>query len=291
MHSHYARGLALTFAGVLAVTPDTLLVRLIDTDPWTMVFWRGLGIAAGLTLLVGAVEGREGVRNIFRFGPRRLLGVALLVVVSNCFVWALALTAAANVLVVLAGSPLAAALIGRLFLGEPVPRRTWAAAIAVACGVAVIFADDLESGRFAGNLCAAAAAVSLAAYFVLLRSIRAASTLPVPIWGNLAAAFLAFPLASPYSVPQSGIVWMVLLAGLVLPVGIALISTGPRYIPAAEVGLLLLLETLLGPLWVWLGTGETPTPAVLAAGAVIVVALAMNSALGLRSAARREMVP
>ncbi len=291
MHSHYARGLALTFVGVLIVTPDTLLVRLVDTDPWTLVFWRGVGIAAGLTLLVGAIEGQEGVRNIFRFGPRRLLGVALLVVVSNCFVWALALTTAANVLVVLASSPLAAALIGRLFLGEPVPRRTWAAAIAVACGVAVIFADDLESGRFAGNLCAAAAAVSLAAYFVLLRSIRAASTLPVPIWGNLAAALLAFPLASPYSVPQSGIVWMVLLVGLVLPAGIALISTGPRYIPAAEVGLLLLLETLLGPLWVWLGTGETPTPAVLAAGAVIVVALAMNSALGLRSAARREMVP
>ena len=291
MHSQYARGLALTFVGVLIVTPDTLLVRLVDTDPWTLVFWRGVGIAAGLTLLVCAVEGREGVRNIFRFGPRRLLGAALLVVVGNCFVWALALTTAANVLVVLAGSPLAAALIGRLFLGEPVPRRTWAAAVAVAGSVALIFADDLESGRFAGNLCAAAAAVALAAYFVLLRSIRAASTLPVPIWGNLAAALLAFPLASPFSVPETGIVWMVLLAGLVLPVGVALISTGPRYIPAAEVGLLLLLETLLGPLWVWLGTGEAPTPAVLAAGAVIVVALAMNSVVGLRSAARREMPP
>jgi len=87
------------------------------------------------------------------------------------------------------------------------------------------------------------------------------------------------------------VLWLVLMAGLLLPAGIGLISTGPRYIPAAEVGLLLLLETLLGPLWVWLGTGETPTKAVLAAGAVIVAALAMNSALGLRSAARREMPP
>lgn len=291
MHSHYARGLALTFAGVLAVTPDTLLVRLIDADPWTMVFWRGLGIAAGLTVIVRAVEGREGVRNIFRFGPRRLLGAALLVVVSNCFIWALALTAAANVLVVLAGSPLAAAVIGRVFLGELVPRRTWAATVAVVGGVAIIFADDLESGRLAGNLCAAGATVALAAYFVLLRSIRAASTLPVPIWGNLAAALLAFPLASPLSVSGTGALWLVLAAGVMLPAGIGLISTGPRYIPAAEVGLLLLLETLLGPLWVWLGTGETPTPAVLAAGAVIVAALAMNSALGLRSAARTEMPP
>lgn len=291
MHSHYARGLALTFAGVLAVTPDTLLVRLIDADPWTMVFWRGLGIAAGLTVIVRAVEGWAGVRNIFRFGPRRLLGAALLVVVSNCFIWALALTAAANVLVVLAGSPLAAAVIGRLFLGEPVPRRTWGATVAVVGGVAMIFADDLESGRLAGNLCAAGATVGLAAYFVLLRSIRAASTLPVPIWGNLAAALLAFPLASPLSVSGTGALWLVLAAGVMLPAGIGLISTGPRYIPAAEVGLLLLLETLLGPLWVWLGTGETPTPAVLAAGAVIVAALAMNSALGLRSAARTEMPP
>ena len=291
MRSHYARGLALTFAGVLAVTPDTLLVRLVDTDPWTMVFWRSLGVAAGLTVIVRAVEGREGVRNIFRFGPRRLLGAVLLVAVGHCFIWALALTAAANVLVVLAGSPLAAAVIGRLFLGEPVPRRTWAAAVAVAGGIAVIFADDLESGRFAGNLCAAVATVALAAYFVLLRSIRSASTLPVPIWGSLAAALTALPFASPFAVSETGVLWLALMAGLLLPAGVALISTGPRYIPAAEVGLLLLLETLLGPLWVWLGTGETPTPAVLAAGAVIVAALAMNSALGLRSAARREMVP
>ena len=291
MRSQYARGLALTFAGVLAVTPDTLLVRLVDADPWTLVFWRGLGIAGALSVIVWAVEGREGVRNIFRFGPRRLLGAALLVVVSHCFIWALALTAAANVLVVLAGSPLAAAIIGRLFLGEPVPVRTWIAAVAVAGGIAVIFADDLEGGRFAGNLCAAIATVGLAAYFVLLRSIRAASTLPVPIWGNLAAAAVALPFASPFSVPETGILWLALMACLLLPAGIGLISTGPRYIPAAEVGLLLLLETLLGPLWVWLGTGETPTTAVLAAGAVIVAALAMNSALGLRSAARREMPP
>ena len=291
MHSHYARGLTLTFVGVLVVTPDTLLVRLVDADPWTTVFWRGLGIAGALGVIVWAVEGREGVRNIFRFGPRRLLGAALLVVVSHCFIWALALTAAANVLVVLAGSPLAAAIIGRLFLGEPVPVRTWIAAVAVAGGVAVIFADDLQGGRFAGNLCAAIATVGLAGYFVLLRSIRATSTLPVPIWGNLAAAAVALPFASPFSVSETGILWLVLMACLLLPAGIGLISTGPRYIPAAEVGLLLLLETLLGPLWVWLGTGETPTPTVLAAGAVIVAALAMNSALGLRSAARREMPP
>ncbi len=289
MRSRYLHGLALTFAGVLAVTPDTLLVRLIDTDPWTMVFWRGLGIAAGLTAIVCAVEGRAGFRNIFRFGPRRLLAAALMVAVSFAFMWALALTSVANVLVVLAGSPLAAALLGRLILGDPVPLRTWAAAVIVAGGVAVIFAEDLQGGRFAGNLCAAMAAVGLAAYFVLLRSIRAASTLPVPIWGNLAAALLALPLAAPFSLSQAGALWMVLLAGLLMPVAIGLISTGPRYLPAAEVGLLLLLETLLGPLWVWFGVGETPTPAVLAAGAVIVAALAMNSALGLRFAARREI--
>lgn len=291
MQSHYARGLALTFVGVLAITPDTLLVRLVAADPWTLVFWRGLGIAAGLAVIVSVVEGREGVRNIFRFGPRRLLGAALMAVTGNCFIWALALTAAANVLVVLAGSPLAAAVIGRIFLGEPVPVRTWIAAAAVAGGVAVIFADDLESGRIAGNLCAAIATIGLAAYFVLLRSIRAASTLPVPIWGNLAAALAVLPFASPFAVSETGALWLALMAVLLLPAGVALISTGPRYIPAAEVGLLLLLETLLGPLWVWLGTGETPTKAVLAAGAVIVAALAMNSALGLRSAARREMPP
>ncbi len=291
MRSHYARGLTLTCIGVLAITPDTLLVRLVDADPWTLVFWRGLGIATSLAVILWAVEGRAGMRNIVRFGWRQVLGAALMVIVSHCFIWALALTAAANVLVVLAGSPLAAALIGRIFLGEPVPYRTWVAAVVVAGGVAAIFADDLERGRLAGNLCAAVAVLGLAAYFVVLRSIRAVNTLPVPIWGNLAAAFAALPFASPFAVSQTATLWLVLMACVLMPVGIGLISTGPRYIPAAEVGLLLLLETLLGPLWVWLGTGEAPTVAVLAAGTVIVAALAMNSLLGLRSAARREMPP
>ncbi|MCY4231963.1 MAG: DMT family transporter [Alphaproteobacteria bacterium] len=291
MRSHYARGLTLTCIGVLAITPDTLLVRLVDADPWTLVFWRGLGIATSLAVILWAVEGRAGMRNIVRFGWRQVLGAALMVIVSHCFIWALALTAAANVLVVLAGSPLAAALIGRIFLGEPVPYRTWVAAVVVAGGVAAIFADDLERGRLAGNLCAAGAVLGLAAYFVVLRSIRAVNTLPVPIWGNLAAAFAALPFASPFAVSQTATLWLVLMACVLMPVGIGLISTGPRYIPAAEVGLLLLLETLLGPLWVWLGTGEAPTAAVLAAGTVIVAALAMNSLLGLRSAARREMPP
>ncbi len=291
MRSHYARGLTLTCIGVLAITPDTLLVRLVDADPWTLVFWRGLGIATSLAVILWAVEGRAGMRNIVRFGWRQVFGAALMVIVSHCFIWALALTAAANVLVVLAGSPLAAALIGRIFLGEPVPYRTWVAAVVVAGGVAAIFADDLERGRLAGNLCAAVAVLGLAAYFVVLRSIRAVNTLAVPIWGNLAAAFAALPFASPFAVSQTATLWLVLMACVLMPVGIGLISTGPRYIPAAEVGLLLLLETLLGPLWVWLGTGEAPTVAVLAAGTVIVAALAMNSLLGLRSAARREMPP
>ncbi len=291
IRSRYARGLLLTLAGVLAITPDTLLIRLIAADPWTMVFWRGLGLALGIAVIIAVVEGRAGLRNIFRLGRRRMLAAGLLTVTNFGFIWALSLTAVANVLVVVAGAPLVAALLGRVILGEPAALRTRVAALAVAGGVAIIFADDLEGGRFAGNLCAAAATVGFATYLVMLRSVRGTSTLPIPIWGNLVAALLALPLAAPFSLSTEGALWMLLLAGLVLPVAIGLISVGPRYLPAAEVGLLILLETVLGSFWVWLGVGEAPTPGVLAAGAIIILALAANSALGLRSSSRQERTP
>ena len=279
----HTRGLLLTGAGALAITPDTLLIRLAEVDPWTMLFWRGIGIALGLSLFVRLVEGRAAFRDIARPTRGRILSGLLVAATGFSFVMALYLTAAANALVIIAGSPLAAAVLGRIVLGEPVRTRTWFATVAVAAGVAVILAEDMRSGHLAGDLLALAATVLLASYLVSLRAHRTTRVLPIPIWGNVLVAALVLPLAQPLSPSGAGAFWLALLAFAVLPVAIGLISTGPRYIPASEVCLLMLLETLLGPLWVWLGVGEVPARSTLAAGGVIVTALVVHSLLGLRS--------
>ena len=287
----HVRGLLLTGAGALVITPDALLIRLSEVDPWTMLFWRGVGIALGLSLFVRLVEGRAAFRDIVRPSRGRVFSCLLVAATGFSFVMALYLTAAANALVIIAGSPLAAAVLGRVVLGEPVRTRTWLATVAVAAGVAVILAGDLRSGHLAGDLLALAATVLLASYLVSLRAHRTTRILPIPIWGNVLVAAVALPLAEPLSPSGAGVFWLVLLALVVLPVAIGLISTGPRYLPASEVCLLMLLETLLGPLWVWLGVGEVPARSTLAAGGVIVAVLAVHSLLGLRSDTARRSHP
>ena len=91
------------------------------------------------------------------------------------------------------------------------------------------------------------------------------------------SAFVMLPFAAPLSV-QADEIWLLLVLGLaVLPVSFGLISLGPRYLPAPEVALILLLETVLGPFWVWLVLEEQPSAFALAGGAIVVGALVLHS--------------
>ena len=97
-----------------------------------------------------------------------------------------------------------------------------------------------------------------------------------------AVAAIAFGSASPLELNQDQVIWVVLMGAVVLPISFGLVTLGPRYIPAPEVGLILLLETALGPLWVWLVLGEGANAQVLTGGAIVVTALTIHSVRGLQ---------
>jgi len=280
----HARGLLLTAIGVLFLTPDTLLIRLIDIDQWTMVFWRGALMAAGLMIVTLVVEGRATIQAFRRIG-RAGLGIALGFGGSSaCFVAAVEHTTVANTLVIIASAPMFAALFSRIFLDERVRPRTLVAIGGTFCGILLVMGDGLARGDVLGNLAALATAIFMAGAFVVMRLKRDVNMIPAVALGSALPALgtLAAGLAAPLSVPLEN-VWLLILMGFVLlPISFGLISIGPRYIPAPEVSLLLLLETVLGPLWVWLVIGENVGTMTLIGGAVVISTLAFNSALSLR---------
>src|SRR3546814_15149942 len=174
----HLRGLALTTAGVLVLTPDVLLLRLLSADPWTIVFWRGLLMAAALAAGIQAF-GEGGLRGTARsIGAAGLLIAILWAGNAVLFVVAVTHTSIANTLIIIAAVPMIAAILSHLFLREPVSARTWAAIAATFLGIAIVVWDELGHGTLAGDLAALAAAGFAAAILVVLRMSRAVHLVP-----------------------------------------------------------------------------------------------------------------
>ena len=287
--SDHAKGLLITAAGVLAITPDSLLVRLVDTDVWTLVFWRGLLMAFGIGVGLLLVHRGETWARCRAVGANGLLITALFTATTVFFVTALDRTTVANTLIIVSSAPLFAALFSRLFLAEAVPLRTWMAILATLGGIAILVSGSLGQGTLEGDLAALAATIGLAGSFTAMRRGRAVSMVPATALSGVTSAALAVLVGTllggaPAALAPEAWTPLLLMGLLVLPVSTALITLGPRYIPAAEVGLLMPLETVLGPLWVWLALGEEPGPRALLGGTVVVVTLMLHAIAGLRAA-------
>ncbi|MDF0602740.1 DMT family transporter [Psychromarinibacter sp. C21-152] len=292
MTRHPLFGLALATVATLVLTPDALLMRLSGMDGLQMVGWRGL--AMGGVLLIGwaATSGDRG---------RDLAAMASLwgLVIVGCQFFNNILfstgIAAAPVPVVLFGVatvPVFSALLARLLIGEPTRPSTWVTICAVLTGIGIaVFGGEaelrLDRGALFGALAGLGVALSLALNFVVL---RAQGGLPIPLTvgvGSLLAGLTGLAVTGPAAMTD-GTVWAILVAGaVILPFSFFGLSLAARYTHASNVSLLMLLETVLGPLWVWLGVGEEPTPAMLLGGAIVVGSLAVYLWTAGRRARRR----
>ena len=286
--SEHAKGLLITATGVLILTPDALLLKLIAAEPWTILVWRGLGFL----LVIGTISAIRHGASVFRViratGTIGLAITGLHAAGQLLFVFSIHNTTAANTLVIIAAAPLAAALLARLILGERTAPRTLIAGGVALAAVGLTVQGGLQVGGFWGDLAALGVMLVLALVFVLLRKARGRDMLPALAFGGLITAGIALAMAPTVSVTGADRLYLPLLVLLVVPLSFVLISTGPRYLPAPEVGLLMLLETILGPLWVWLVLLEAPAVASLVGGAIIILTLAINAWLGLKEQRRRR---
>ena len=273
LSSDYRKGFWITLAGVLIFTPDVLLIRLADVEFFTLVVYRCT--IGGFLMLVGysVYCGRDFVRHILMIGVWGLVVVVLEGAASWTFYLALERTTAANVLVIFASTPLIAALLTRIFLDDVIERPTWLAIWSAGLGLVVVASDGVTTGNWLGDLLALINAVVIAGVYTVVRRRRDLNMIPAAGLGLLLASLVAYPFAQ---FPVLGVhQWLILLIGasVVLPVALALVTLGPRSLPAPEVAMLTLLETIIGPVWVWLVIGEEPGIRTLLGGSVVVAAL------------------
>lgn len=283
--SNYLRGLGLTFIGVLLMTPDALLIRLIDVDGWSLLIWRGgLMAVAMLVFLLVQFKGRFW-RGFLGFGVGGALASLALCFGNIGFVTAITEVKAALVMIVFASMPLFGALIGWIGYGERVPLRTWVAMPFALIGLMISAQATLEDGNVFALTAAFCGTLMLATFLTILRHERTVNNFAATACGAMLAALVACAFGDPGAIAASPekLGYAVLLSLIILPAAMAFFSTGPKYISSAEVGLVLLLETVLGPVWVWLVIAEMPALTTLIGGAVVLATLIAHSVAALRN--------
>jgi drug/metabolite transporter (DMT)-like permease len=213
---------------------------------------------------------------------------AISAVTNFAFVAGVKYTSVANALVILASTPFHAAIMSWLFLGERIALRTWIAIIAGMAGIAIIVSDGFGGGSTFGDMMALAAAMLLAAQLTMMRGRRQINMIPAVALGGAMHCGVAMMIGGVPDMPTGmQAVWILLMGFAVTTPATALLALGPRYISAPEVGLLVLLETVLGPIWVWLVIYEAPSVAAMIGGMVVIVTLLVHALISLQLERRR----
>ena len=268
------KGVFLCLFGITLLSPDSLLLRLIGADLWTLAFWRGGLSAVGLAVVVLLLEGwKTGQQQLLRLTKQGVV-VALSFAIANiAFIFSIQNTAVANTLVIMSLSPMFAALISHFLFRDPISTGTWLATFAIFLGLTLVFYGSLTTGGVVGDLAALVTSICVAISLVLMREHRDISMVPALAWSSGLVCLAALPFALPASLSGTSLILMLVLGLIVLPASLAMIGLAPRYLPAPEVSLILRLEALLAPLWVWLALGEVPSRQTLIGGGIILTTL------------------
>jgi drug/metabolite transporter (DMT)-like permease len=259
-------------------------------DTWTVVFWRSIFACVFLLSFMLWRDGPRGTIDLFRrMGWQGIAVGCCFASASISFVMAITFTTVANVILVGAGVPLLAALIGWIVFRTPVSAATWGAIAAVFGGVAVMVFDGGggDGASLIGNALAMVMAVAFAVATVITRQYAGVRMTPAVTMGVAMAAIIAAANAGGFAVGAFDMVLLFAFGALNLGLGMAFFVTGARLIPAALTALIGTAETVLSPMWVWLLHDETPATRTLIGGAIVVTALIVHIAV---EAARSQRV-
>ena len=270
------RGQIYVALAAIAWSTAGVLQRQLTLDTSTQVFGRAAFAAAALLAYVAVVD-RGRVLQAFRSVGVAGVAVALCVAIaSGSFIAALNHTSVARVLFILAVSPVLAALIARVALGEPITRRTVVAMVMALAGVTLMLGAPGEGG-LAGDGLSFVAALAFAVMIVITRWRHDVSMAPATCISQAILVVAFLPFASPGEIGGDDLGWLASLGIGQIGLGFALLTVGARLIPAAQVGLITLLEVVLGPLWVWLALAERPTTLTLVGGAIVILAIVVQT--------------
>jgi drug/metabolite transporter (DMT)-like permease len=270
------RGQIYVALAAVAWSTAGVLQRQLTLDASTQVFGRAAFAGVGLLGYVAIVERGRVLRGFRSVGGAGIAVALCVAVASSCFIGALNHASVARVLFILAVAPVLAALLAWATLGEPISRRTALAMVLALCGVAVMLGAPGEAS-LAGDGLAFVAALAFSVMIVITRWRREVSMAPATCLSQALLVVAFVPFATPGEINGDDVGWLAALGIGQIGLGFALLTVGARLIPAAQVGLITLLEVVLGPVWVWLVLDERPGTLTLVGGTIVIAAIVLQT--------------
>ena len=276
------KGSLLAFVAVIFITPDSLFIRLSNVDTWGLVFYRG--VIPFFTVFLGMllIYKLSFFKMLFSSGYHGLIYIGTFSITNITFVVSIQNTNVANTLVMIATAPMLSAILSAIFLKEPPDRKTWIAIVITFLAIIYIFLDSLKLGNFYGDILGFITAIGLAVGAVTIRSAKSKNLVPAAVVGKLFVAAFALFFIESFMLENKDLIIVPLMCILCVAIPFVLVTIAPRFIPAAEVNLFFLLETIIGPIWVWLIIKEQPSIETLQGGAIIITTIAIHSFLKLK---------
>ena len=280
------KGIALSLIGVLVITPDSLLIRLISMPSWELLFYRGLIPFIFLLILLLLYYKKNFLHSLLITGLPGLFYAILVALGNATFVISIQNTNVANTLIMIALTPFATAILSSIFLKERPSQRMWLTIISCFFVVLFIFYDSYQGNRMLGDFFGLLTAIFIGGSAVVVRYSKLVNFLPSLLIAKLLT--LALPILFIQSFPESLIIdlrefYLIIGMCICLFIALSFITLAPRYIPAYEVEIFFVLETILGPLWVWLIIHEQPTTKTIIGGFCIILIIMFHTLSELKS--------
>ena len=275
--SNQQKGSLLAFVGVMFITPDSLFIRLSSIDTWELFFYRGAIPSVVILIALILFYKSNLIKVTLAMGLAGLFYALTFSITNITFIVSIQNTNVANTLVMIATAPMLSAILAAVFLKENPDRNTWIAILITFLAVVYIFFDSFKLGNFFGDIFGLITALGLAVGANIIRSVRDKDLVPAAVIGKFLVAIFALFFVDNLILQGRDNIIVPLMCIMCVGIPFVLVTIAPRFMTAAEVNLFFLLETIIGPIWVWLIIKEQPSIETIYGGILIIITIAVHS--------------
>ena len=274
-------GPLLVFLGAVCLSFGGLIVKSFEgANLWQILFWRQFFFSLIVALYLLFTYKKNFFKSFYISGLPGFIGGLILALGFVAYVFSMYTTTVANTNFIITTETIFLALFGYFFLKEKINLITFISIILGMSGVLIILGSSLSiqsSEQFLGNIVAFIMPVSFAVLVIVIRKYPNVDMVPAQFTAGIAAAIIGFFIAGQLLISIHDL-FLALLAGFFqIGFGFILITVGSQTTPAAIVGVMMLTESVFGPLWAWLFINEVPPAAVVIGGSIIIFSILFQS--------------
>jgi len=277
-----AKGLLITAFGVFIMSFESLLIKLSNLDPFTFSFYLGIFMFISM-FTVFLFQEKSVKKEIYK--PNFIIvlfGILCMAIANLLFIAAIKNTLAANVVLIIASGPLFTSLFAFLIYRVKPEKNIFIASFFIFVGLFIIFSSNIAYGNSLGNIYALLCTALFSIFFVLLGRYPDFDRVLIVSLAGLILAIFTYFLSDKLNVSLNNLLFVSIMGIFVTPISRVLITQGTKYISASEVSLLLIIETVMAPIWVWIFLKEIPPSNTFLGGAIIIITLILNSYFKMR---------